>query len=120
RGFTSVPRGGHTVLVLEDVGEDPQPHPDLRRRQTHAVGRVHGLMHVRHELAQGVVEVGHPGRGAMQHGVTGDHNGTDGHAESTSGFTGGRHMWAWSLDPRRAAARRAGGRRTIYRVPDHQ
>ena len=57
-------------IPVDVVGEDPQPDPDLRRRQADA-GRVeHRLGEVGDQVAQLEIEVNHRLGRSAQHGVT--------------------------------------------------
>ena len=76
------PRARDAVVVVHLPGEDAQPDTDLRSGQADAVGGVHGLEHVRDEAAQVVVELLHGLGAAVEHGLTGDDDGADGHAPS--------------------------------------
>ena len=70
---------GNAVLVLHLVGEDAQAHTDLRCRQTHAVGCVHGFVHVSHELLELIIKLGDGCRGAVQNGVAVNNDGANSH-----------------------------------------
>ena len=64
--------------VRERPREDPQPDPDLRGGQAHAVRGVLRDVHVLDQLADLVVDHLHLGRAPVQHGLAVDGDGTDG------------------------------------------
>ena len=70
---------GHAVLVLHLVGEDAQAHTNLRCRQAHTVGCVHGLVHVSHEFLELIIKLGDGCRGAVQNGVAVNTDGANSH-----------------------------------------
>ena len=72
------------VLVAELPGEDPQADPDLRRRQAHSSGRVHRLEHVGDEVTHLIVDDLDRLGAAVEDGLPGDDDGTDGHTGDSS------------------------------------
>lgn len=78
-GVDDDPPCGDPIVVGHLPGEDPAGHTDLRCRQANAVGGVHRLEHVSDELGQLLVPLGHGLGTSVQHGLTGDDNGSDSH-----------------------------------------
>jgi hypothetical protein len=58
------------VLGLAQVNDrNPFAHADLLRSETDALGSVHGLEHVGHQLTQLCIEFGHRLAGLLQHWI---------------------------------------------------
>jgi hypothetical protein len=74
------------LVIRAVVDEQPQVHADLVRRQSHAVGRGHGVEHVLDQSPQLVVEQADRSGGGAQHGIPDDPDRTNRHVRHPIGF----------------------------------